>query len=132
MKPNCYVDVILTVVCNNDPTIKNSFKFLADYRDHALYFPTEPISSKSNLSAKSLLYEYTGLNARIDGVGWVDLQQNLIIDSTEHLSICYFALIPEVVKLKKGQWYDLNELSQFCKSPEVEYILNNLGRSICV
>ena len=122
---NCYVDVILCIFAS-DPIQPKQFKFLADYIDYKIHFPTsDDISQKTIRTAAELLYKYTGLTARINGTGWVDLEQNLIIDSPEHLSVVYLAMIPEVVEPKKGVWWELEKFVQVELSPEVDYIIKN-------
>lgn len=126
MEPNCHVDIIL-VVFAHDPLNRSNLKFLAESVHHKVVFPTNPLETTAFDAASKLLDKYAGLQAKNGDVGWIKLDQNLIIDSPKHISVVYFAVIPEVVEIKQGNWYSVLELNQFDLSDEMKFILSGFS-----
>jgi hypothetical protein len=63
------------------------------------------------LSAANLLNKYTGIQARINGHGWIDLKQAPIIEREEYLIIPFGCMIPETTSnLNNSKWVSVSKI----------------------
>lgn len=67
----------------------------------------------SRRAAADLLYFYTQLSAKVDGVGFVNLHQKEIIDDINRLTVPYLAIIPGYTLVyNHAVWKSIPELNK--------------------
>ena len=113
-----FVEVIL-VVASPTPGQPGQTKFLMVPKDQLLGLPTGLLAEQEStieVAARMLKY-HTGIDARLNGTGWVHLVPCPLADhgnrkDGEHriIGVPYGCMIPGLVKTKDATWYTRPEL----------------------
>jgi hypothetical protein len=97
--------------------------------------PHEILSNchSSEQLASYLLRKHTGLQAMVNGVGWVPILQKSVLDDTDRtekgyrcVGIPYLALLSNLLPLEMAKWYSLTELSQLSIYKDHLQVINHV------